>query len=58
MDLNITDNMVNGLFYATLSSFYFTLTSRRRCHAPFVEAGAEMSDPGAEAVNPGPRCSG
>jgi len=39
--------MVDGLFCATL-------TGRRGCHTPFVQAGAETSDTGAEAVEPDP----
>jgi len=51
MDWTLEDNMVNGLF------FYATLTGRRGGHTPFVQAGNETSDAGAEAVKPDPRCS-
>jgi len=40
----LEDNMVDGLFFCT------TLTSSRSSHTPFVQAGAETSDTGAEAV--------
>jgi len=43
MDWTLEDNTVDGLFCATL-------TGRRGGHAPFVQAGAEPSDTGAEAV--------
>ena len=43
--------MVDGLFFCA------TRTGRRGGHAPFVQAGAETSDTGAEAVKPDPRCS-
>jgi len=43
--------MVDVLFFCA------TLTGRRGGHAPFVQAGAETSDTGAEAVKPDPRCS-
>jgi len=42
--------MVGGLFVCA------TLTRRRRFHTPFVQAGAEASDTGAEAVEPDPGC--
>ena len=42
--------MVDGLFICA------TLTGRRGGHAPFVQAGAETSDTGAEAVKTDP-CS-
>jgi len=42
--------MVDGLFCATL-------TGRRRGHTPFVQAGAETSETGAEAVEPDPGSS-
>jgi len=51
IDWPVKDKMFNGLFLCT------TLTSRKRGHIPFVEAGAETSDTGAEAVKPDPRCS-
>jgi len=50
MDWTEEDNMVDGLFCATL-------TGRRGGHTPFVQAGAEMSDTGAEAVEPDPGSS-
>ena len=40
--------MMNGLFFCA------TLTGRRGGHTPFVLAGAETSDSGAEAVKPDP----
>jgi len=43
--------MVDGLFFCA------TLTGRREGHTPFVQAGAEAADTGAEAVKPDPRCS-
>jgi len=46
MDWTLEDNVVNGLFFCT------TLTGRRGGHTPFVQAGAETSDTGAEAVKP------
>ena len=48
MDWTFEDNMVGGLFFCA------TLTSHRRGHTPFVQAGAETSDTGAEAVKPDP----
>ena len=42
--------MVDGLFCATL-------TGRRGGHTPFVQAGAETPDTGAEAVEPDPGSS-
>jgi len=42
--------MVDGLFCATL-------TGRRGGHTPLVQAGAETSDTGAEAVEPDPGSS-
>ena len=42
--------MVDGLFCATL-------TGRRGGHTPFVQAGAETSDTGAEAIEPDPGSS-
>jgi len=44
MEWTLEDNMVNGLFS------YTTLTGRRGSHTPFVQAGAETPDTGAEAV--------
>jgi len=40
--------MVDGLFFCA------TLTGRRGGRTPFVQAGAEMHDTGAEAVKPDP----
>jgi len=37
--------------------FCATLTGRRGGHTPFVQAGEETSDTGAEAIEPDPRCS-
>ena len=51
MDLTVEDNMVDGLFFCV------TLKSHRRGHTPFVQAGAETSDTGAEAVKPDPGSS-
>jgi len=51
MDWTLEDNMVDGLFFCA------TLTGRRGGHTPFVQAGAETSDTGAEAVNPDPSSS-
>jgi len=51
MDWTLEDNMVDGLFFCA------TLTGRRGSHTPFVQAGMETSDTGAEAVRPDPRCS-
>jgi len=42
MDWTLTDNTVDGLFFCA------TLTGRRGGHTPFVQAGAETSDIGAE----------
>ena len=50
MDWTVEDDMVDGLFCATL-------TGRRGGHTPFVQAGAETSDTGAEAVEPDPGSS-
>jgi len=47
MDWTVKDDMVNGLFCATLAG-------RRGGHTSFVQAGAETSDTGAEAVEPDP----
>jgi len=46
MDWTLEDNMVDGLFFCA------TLTARRGSHAPFVQAGAETSNTGVEAVKP------
>ena len=50
MDWTVVDDMVDGLFCATL-------TGRRGGHTPFVQAGVETSDTGAEAVEPDPGSS-
>jgi len=50
MDWTLKDNMVDGLFCATL-------TGCRGVHIPFVQAGAEMSDTGTEADKPDASCS-
>jgi len=44
----LEDNMVDGLYFCA------TLTGRSGGHAPFIQAGAEMSDNGAEAFKPDP----
>ena len=44
--------MVDGLFFCA------TFTGRRGGHTPFVQAGAETSDTGAEAVKPDPALFG
>jgi len=46
----LDDNTVDGLLCATL-------TGRREGHTPFVQAGAEMSYTGAEAVKADPSSS-
>jgi len=51
MDWTLEDNMIDGLFFCA------TLTGRRGGHTPFVQAGAETSDTGAEAVQPDPGSS-
>jgi len=53
VDWTLEEDMVDGLFFCA------TLTDRRGCHTPnpFVQAGAETSDTGAEAVKPDLRCS-
>ena len=51
MDWTLEDDMVDGLFFCA------TLTGRRRRHTPFVQAGAETSDTGAETVKPDPGSS-
>jgi len=50
MDWTVKDNIAKGLFPCA------TFTRRRKGHTPYVLAGAEMSDTGAEAVKPDPRC--
>ena len=54
MDWTLKDDLVDGLFFCA------TLTDRRGGHTPFVQAGAETSDTGAEAVksDPGSSCEG
>jgi len=51
MDRQVKDNIFNGLFLCA------TLTSRRTDHTSFVQARAETSDTGAEAVKSDPNCS-
>jgi len=51
MDWTLEDNMVDGSF------FNATLTGRTGGHTPFVQAGAETSHTGAEAVKPDPGSS-
>jgi len=51
MDWTLEDNMVNSSFFCA------TFTDRRGGYTPFVQAGAETSDTGAEAVKPDPSCS-
>jgi len=48
--LDIGDDTVDGLVFCTL-------TGRRGGRIPFVQAGGETSDTGAEAVKPDSRCS-
>ena len=48
MDWTLEDNMVDGLFFCS------TLTGHRGGHTPLVQAGAETSNTGAEAVKPDP----
>jgi len=47
MNWTVEDDLVDGLFCATLAG-------RREGHTPFVQAGAETSVTGAEAVEPDP----
>jgi len=51
MDWTLENNMVDGVFFCA------TLTGRRAGHTPFVQAGAETSDTGTEAVKPDPASS-
>jgi len=51
MDWTLEDNMADGLFFCA------TLTGRRGGHIPFVQAGSETPDTGAEAVDPDPDSS-
>jgi len=44
MNRTLEDNMVDSLVFCA------TLTGRRGGQTPFVQAGAEMSDTGVEAV--------
>ena len=48
MDWTLEDNVVDGLFCCA------TLTDHRGGNTPFVQAGAETSNTGAEAVKPDP----
>ena len=45
MDWTLEDDMVDGLCFCA------TLTGRRKGHTPFVQAGAETTDTGAEACS-------
>jgi len=51
MDWTLKDDMVDGLFFCA------TLTGSRGGHTPFVQAGEETSDTGAEAVESDPGSS-
>jgi len=51
MDWTLENKKMGGLFFCG------SLTGRRRGHTPFVQAGAETSDTGAEVVKPDPGCS-
>jgi len=51
MDWTVEDDMVDGLFFCA------TLTGCRGGHTSFVQAGAETSDTGAEAIKPDPGSS-
>jgi len=44
MDWTLEDNMVDGLFFCAI------FTGRRGGHTPFVQAGVETSDIGAETI--------
>ena len=48
LDWALEDDMVDRLFFCA------TLTGRKGGHTPFVQAGAETSGTGAEAVEPDP----
>jgi len=48
--MTVKDNMFIRLFFCA------TLTGRRGDHTPFLQAGAETSDTGAEVVKPDPGC--
>jgi len=52
MDWTWKDDTVNGLFFSA------TLASCRGGHIPFVQAGAETCDTGAEAVKSDPAVPG
>jgi len=51
MDWTLEDDMVDHWFFCA------NLTGRRGGYTPFVQAGAETSDTGAEAVKPNPGSS-
>jgi len=51
MDWTLEDNMVDSLFFCA------TFTGRSGGHTPFVQAGSETPDPGAEEIKPDPSCS-
>jgi len=51
MNWTFEDNTVDGLFFCA------TLTGHRGGHTPFVQAGVETSDTGAEMVKPDLHCS-
>jgi len=51
IDWTLEGNMIDGLFFCD------TPTSGGRGQIPFVQAGAETSDTGAEAVKPDPGSS-
>ena len=51
MDWTLEDNIADGLFFCA------TLTGRRGGHTPFLQAGAETSDTGAEVDKPDPGSS-
>jgi len=51
MGWTLEDNMVDGLFFCA------TLTGLGEGIPPFVPAGAEMPDTGAESVKPDPGSS-
>ena len=52
MDWTLEDDMVDDLLFCA------ALTGRRGGHTPFVQAGVETSDTGAEAVKPDQGSSG
>ena len=51
MDWTLEDDMVDDLFFCA------TVTGCRGGHTPFVQAGVEAFDTGAEAVEPDPGSS-